>query len=905
MKPRRILLFTVLAVVAILGLLGFSATFLTNMWWFASLDLGSVFWTTYKAEYGLWLGAFFVFLLILLPNLRISLRSQGTLAVDPRFEALVQLLGKFLTLAVYGGAAVLAFLMAGAMSMNWMELLSFLHSQPFNAQDPLFGNDVGFYIFTLPFLNSLRTWLLFAVVLTMGATVLVYLVRQGVSFAFGRLSVSAQARKHIAILAGIFFALVAFGYWLGRYDVLYSTRSGSFYGAGYTDTMAQIPAAWIMMVVTLFAGLAIAQGLFVGAYKRIAKAFGGFVVAAVVVGALYPVLMQKFIVNPNEQSKELPYIRNNIAFTRQAYDIDRIEERSINPKNDLTASDIEADSATIRNIMLWDYRPLASTFDQLQVIRLYYDFPDIDIDRYHLPNGTYRQVMLSARELNQGKLPANAKTWVNLNLVYTHGYGLGMSPVNVVTEEGLPEFFLKDIPPQSNVGLEVTRPEIYYGEETGTPVVVKGNIDEFDYPLGDQNQMTKYKGESGVGIGSFFRRLMYAMHFGEWNLLISSYLADQSRILYVRNIQDRVQKIAPFLTYDRDPYLVVAEGCLFWMYDAYTSTNRYPYSKPVEGINYIRNSVKVVIDAYDGKTTFYLNNASVDPMIRTYAGIFPTLFRPQEEMPSALRAHVRYPQDLFDVQAAIYETYHMEDPQVFYNKEDLWNVANEKLQDQVQKMESYYAIMRLPGEATEEFIQMIPYTPNKRDNMIAWLCARSDREHYGKMLVFKFPKQDLTYGPMQVAARIDQDPVISSQLTLWNQQGSSVTRGNLLVIPIREEVIYVQPVYLQATSGKLPELKRVIVAHGNRISMETTLEDALARVFGRTEAPAATAAQPAATTKAGPVSGPQEVRQLARSAMDRYTRAMKYLKDGNWTKYGEEFDQLKKDLERLVDQSAK
>ena len=903
MKRKRIVSTIVLATVGLLILLGISASFITNMWWFSSLGYSGVFWTEYKTEYGLWLGSFVLFLLIALPNIRISLKSQGSLAVDPRFEVLVATLGKFLSIAVYGATIFFAFVMAGTMSANWMEFLGFLHGQSFGKADPLFGNDVGFYVFTLPFLLTVKSWLLATVFLTLAGTVLVYVVRQGVSFAFGRISVSAQARKHIAVLAGAALLFIAIGYLLGRYDVLYSTRSGSFYGAGYTDAMAQIPASWIMAIVSILAAVVIAQGLYAGAYKRIVKAIIGFVVVAVAAGGIYPMLIQKFVVNPNEQSKELPYITNNIAFTRLAYDINHIEERSINPKNNLTAADIEADSATIRNIMLWDYRPLASTFDQLQVIRLYYDFPDIDIDRYRLPDGSYRQVMLSARELNQEKLPSNAKTWVNSKLVYTHGYGLAMSPVNTVTEEGLPRFFIKDLPPVSDAGIEIKRPEIYFGEETRSPVIVKGNIEEFDYPVGDQNKMASYQTESGVGIGSFFRRLMYAMHFGEWNLLISGYIGNESRILYERTIQERLSKIAPFLTFDKDPYLVVAEGRLFWICDAYTTTRLYPYSKPVGGINYIRNSVKAVVDAYTGDTKFYTTNLAADPMIRAYAEIFPTLFRPQTELPSALRAHVRYPQDLFDVQSTIYETYHMEDPQVFYNKEDLWMVANEKMQEQVQKMESYYAIMRLPGEKKEEFIQMIPYTPNKRDNMIAWLCARSDSANYGKMLVFKFPKQDLTYGPMQVAARIDQDPVISSQLTLWNQQGSSVTRGNLLVIPILEEVIYVQPVYLQATSGKLPELKRVIVAHGNRIAMETTLDEALARVFG-SPARAPEAKQQSPGTNAAPEKS-QDGKQLARSAMDRYLRATKYLKEGNWARYGEEFDLLKKDLERLVQQNGK
>jgi uncharacterized membrane protein (UPF0182 family) len=620
---------------------------------------------------------------------------------------------------------------------------------------------------------------------------------------------------------------------------------------------------------------------------------------------VYPALIQKFVVNPNEQSKELPYIQNNITFTRFAYDLNSIEEKSIEPQYTLNYEDINADSATVRNIMLWDYRPLASTLDQLQVIRLYYTFPDVDIDRYRLPDGSYRQVMLSARELDQNKLPPNAQTWVNTNLVYTHGYGLGMSPVNVVTEEGLPEFFVKDIPPVTEHGLTVTRPEIYYGEKTNTPVIVNGNIKEFDYPLGDLNQMTKYREKSGVSIGSLLRRLIFAMHFSDLNMLISGYIAPESRVLYYRNIHDRVRAIAPFLTLDDDPFLVVANGRLYWIYDAYTTSRDFPYSKPMESYNYIRNSVKIVIDAYTGDTKFYLFDADRDPIIRVYDRIFPGLFLDQSKLPVYLREHIRYPQDLFDAQSLLYSTYHMEDPQVFYNKEDLWNIASEKMQEEVVTMESYYAIMRLPGEPREEFIQMIPYTPNKRDNMIAWLCARSDGENYGKMLVYKFPKKEQVYGPMQVSARINQDPTISQQLSLWNQQGSSVYRGNLLVIPIKESVMYVQPVYLQATSGKLPELKRVIVAFHNRLAMEQTLEESLRMVFRGSTMNESPGTLPEAGRVLAKSPAARSVRELSRSAMRIFEDAISAQRNGDWARYGEEIERLKKELQTLVSEAEK
>jgi len=900
MKAKHIFAIVGAAVVVILIALSIFSTFFTDYWWFSSLGFSSVFWTKYKAEYLLWFIGFLSFLLLINLNLSIALRSKSNLTVDPRIADMLKTFGKYFRMAVYGGAALLAFIMAGALSDGWMNMLTYVHAEGFGISDPVFGNDVGFYFFKLPFIISLKNWLLATIVLVLIATIVVYMFRQGVSFAFGRLAISDQARKHLAILIGLVFVLMSAGYYLGRYDILYSSRSGSFYGAGYSDIHAQLPASWIMVVVSILVGVFFVRALYARQVKFLLRIVIGFIVLAILVTGVFPSLMQKFIVDPNEQSKEREYISNNIEFTRLAYGLNRITEKTIEPKYSLGPAEVRDENETIRNIMLWDYRPLASTLDQLQVIRLYYDFPDVDIDRYKLNDGSYRQVMLSARELNQDKLPPNARTWVNLNLVYTHGYGLGMSPVNVVTKEGLPEFFVKDIPPVSDVGIEITRPEIYIGEKTETPVIVNGNIEEFDYPLGDVNQMATYGEDAGVKIGSFFRRLLFAIHFGDLNILISGYIKPESKILYVRQIQNRVRKLAPYLSFDEDPYLVAADGRLYWIYDAYTTSSKYPYSKPYDRFNYIRNSTKIVIDAYTGDTRFYKFGEETDPMIRVYERIFPDLYDSREKMPKALWEHVRYPQDLFDIQAEIYQTYHMLDPQVFYNKEDLWNIANEKLQENIVQMESYYAIMRLPGEDKAEFIQMLPYTPNKRDNMIAWLCARSDDPNYGKMLVYKFPKKDLTYGPMQVSARIDQDPDISQQLTLWNQQGSSVTRGNLLVIPIQKEVMYVQPVYLQATSGKLPELKRVIVSYGNRIAMEATLDQALDMVFGGTTASAKPEDKSDRTVPLAGTAPATSTTNLSRSALDHYNRAERYLKDGNWAKYGAELELLKKDLERMA-----
>ena len=905
MKPKRVLAITIGALIALLILLGMLSSFLTDMWWFDDVDYGAVFWTNYGTQITMWVVGFVVFFLQFVLHLRVSLKSESNLTVDPRLQAVIDGFAKVIRWLVYGAAVFLSLIMANMLSGTWMDALVFLNAEGFGMSDPIFGNDVSFYVQQLPFIGSLVSWLIGATVLTLIGVVLVYIVRQGVSFAFGRIAISAAARKHLAVVLAQLFVLVGVVYWLGRYDILTSDRSSSFFGAGFTDVYAQLPAAWVMALMSLATAGVLVYTLFARNFKLLLRWLGAYFVLAIVAGALLPALVQQFIVDPNEQSKELPYIRNNIEFTRFAFDLNRVEEKAMNPRYKMMYDDIVADSATIRNIMLWDYRPLASTLDQLQVIRLYYTFPDVDVDRYRLPDGSYRQVMLSARELDQSKLPANAQTWVNLNLVYTHGYGLGMSPVNVVTQEGLPELFIRDIPPVSEHGLDVQRPEIYFGEATNTPVIVKGNIEEFDYPLGDQNQMTRYRENAGVSIGSLFRRLIFAMHFGDMNILISGYIGNESRILYKRHIAERVRSIAPFLAYDEDPYLVVAGGRLYWMQDAYTYSNAFPYSKPMEGYNYMRNSVKIVIDAYNGETRFYAYHPERDPLVRTYAKIFPGLFLSADKMPEKLRAHVRYPQDLFDLQAQVYSTYHMEDPQVFYNKEDLWNIATEKLEEEVVPMESYYAIMRLPGEKSEEFIQMIPYTPNKRDNMIAWLCARSDGDNYGKMLVYNFPKQEQIFGPMQIIGRMNQDPVISQQLTLWNQQGSSVYRGNLLVIPIGNEMIYVQPVYLQATSGKIPELKRIIVAYHNRLAMEPTLEAALLAVFQRRSPATPTEGSGATSPTNVGSAAPRGARDLAKSAVEQYNRAIEAQKRGEWARYGEEIDKLKRTLDALVKESEK
>ncbi|MBA7559573.1 hypothetical protein ES708_01188 [subsurface metagenome] len=555
---------------------------------------------------------------------------------------------------------------------------------------------------------------------------------------------------------------------------------------------------------------------------------------------------------------------------------------------------------TIDNIRLWDHRPLKDTYNQIQSIRLYYDFHDVDVDRYII-DGEYQQVMLSARELSVEKLAGEAQTWVNRQLQFTHGYGIALSPVNEVSAEGLPILLVKDIPPVGDFNIE--RPQIYFGEKTDHYVIVKTKTQEFDYPMGDENIYGYYQGEDGVSLDSFMRRLVYAWQFGDLNILISGELTPESRVLYYRNITERVNHLAPFLELDSDPYLVMTDGRLFWIQDAYTTSDRYPYSEPLGSINYIRNSVKVVIDAYDGSVTFYVTDPE-DALIRTYQAIFPELFVPAEQMPESLRVHLRYPEDMFNIQAKVYQTYHMRDARVFYNKEDLWAVPKEFYAGREQLMEPYYIIMRLPDEEREEFLLMLPFTPVNKNNTIGWLAARCDGENYGKLLAYHFPKERLVYGPSQIENRIQQDTVITEQLALWGRGGSRVIRGNLLLIPLGESLLYVEPVFLQAETGGLPQLKRVIVVAGDRIAMEPTLKEGIAAIFGTevppTEPPVVT--PPAPPEPEEPVAA--DIANLIEEAQRHYNKAQEYLKAGDWAGYGRELSALEAVLDRLAELAA-
>jgi uncharacterized membrane protein (UPF0182 family) len=781
--------------------------------------------------------------------------------------------------------ALLAVVMASGASARWLAFLTFRHAVPFGLSDPIFGHDAAFYVFKLPLYRFVVGWLLGLIAVTLIGCIVAYLLAQQIR--------KRPATTHLSGLGALFLAGKAVDYQLQRFALLDSSR-GAVFGAGYTDVHARVPLLHLLTGVVVLGALLLVANVFVRRWRWVLIA-AGTGLALTVFSPLYPAVVQRFSVQPNELALERPYIEHNIRFTRYAYGLEDVEEIPYQVTGRLTAEKLQANAEILENVRLWDWRPLRTTYEQLQEIRTYYTFADVDVDRYTL-DGRLREVTLAARELDIEQLREDARTWVNQHLIYTHGYGLCLSPVAGVSEEGLPNLLVRDIPPQStDPALAITRPEIYFGEATTNYAIVNTSEDEFDYPSGDQNVYTRYGGPDGVRLGGLLRRLAFTLRFNSTPILLSDAIGDESRILFHRSLSDRVKTLAPMLWFDDDPYPVIVDGRIVWLYDAYTWSTRFPYSEPVRGLNYIRNSVKVAIDAYTGSTVFYVVDPA-DPLIQTYRAIFPDLFTAGEEMDAGLRDHWRYPEQLFLVQAEMYAAYHMQDPRVFYNQEDLWQTPTEVREAGETLMSPYYVIMRLPGRSAgsgegvgdAEFTMIRPYVPAGKQNMIAWLYADSDGPGYGQLGVYKFSKEALVYGPIQVEARIDQDPYISQQLTLWNQRGSSVIRGNLLVIPIDGTLLYIEPLYLQAESGRLPELKRVLVAHGNRVVMADDLATGLAQVLG--EPPPTTAIEPLPTDAAA----------LARSAQTHYQAAQECLQRGDWACYGAQLEALGRDLEALL-----
>ena len=892
--------------------------FYTDWLWYDSLVLTSVFFTRIGASVGLFAaGAVAIWLIFVFNVLLVRRLNPEGLADTPISEAL-QAVGVRLTPIVLLAGAFFAFFMGTGASSAWEELLLYFNQQPFGMTDPIFGRDVSFFLFTLPIWQFLRGWLMTAFVITLIATALA----SGIGWrGWGA---PAPVRAHLSCLGALVLLLIAWQYRLDALGLVYSHR-GAVFGAGYTDVHAQLPALNILVFVTIFAALLLLINVFLQqAWRAIVVVIVGWIAISALAGNIYPNLVQRFQVNPNEFTREREYIGHNIEFTRAAFGLDIIVNENFDAESELTADELLAQPDTIRNIRLWDYRPLLQTYNQVQALRQQYQFTDIDIDRYTV-EGERRQLMLSARELIPEQLEQPAQTWVNRKLVYTHGYGVAASPVAEITPDGLPTFVLQDLPVRGI--LEVTRPQIYFGERTNEYVIVKTATEEFDYPRGEGgNVFTTFEGDTGIRIGGILPRLAFAVQFADVNLFISQELTSESQLLWRRNILERTREVAPFLRFDSDPYIVVGgDGHLYWFLDAYTVSGRFPYSEPSQfgtrtvpaGFNYIRNPVKIIIDAYSGKMDFYLVEPD-EPIAAAYARIFPDLFTSFEEMPEDLNAHIRYPNDLFSIQASVFRTYQMTEPTDFYNREDVWAWPEEIFDNQSRAMEPYYVLMELPGNDDLDFIQILPFTPANRENMIAWLAAQNDPDKYGEMLVYRFGKDSLVFGPKQIEARIDQDPVISSQLSLWNQQGSQVIRGNLLVIPIGESLLYVEPLYIQAATGKIPELKRVILATSERVIMAENLGLALAEQFGQDILAEAKLAElaltgngelPSAVSTESEEAGAVDLlgstlQELILEANSSYGRAQDALLEGDWAAYGAELDSLQRVLERMVEVSG-
>ncbi len=883
----------------LLAVLPASAGFLTDWFWFKEIGYQVVYSKVLAAQNILFILAAAISFAILYLNFNIARGGRSQLPV------MYQVHPQQPAIDISGALRRIPMLLAFAASIMFgfvgssqaMGVLQLLNRVPFGAVDPAFGRDIGWFVFVLPqvstWLGVLRTLL----VLSLFGSLLLYLFR-GMFHVKPRARIDEPAAKHIAILIALFFLTSALQIWLVRIPGLVYSTTGPLVGASYTDLHARYPAMHLTAIAAVLAAVMVIYGMLrqkLAFYTVLAA--GSYFVFSVVVGGLFPAAMQRFVVAPTELTKEAPQLQRYISATRRAWDLDSVETRDLNGVGNLTLDDIRSNAATIQNVRLWDREPLLQTFGQLQEIRTYYDFVNVDDDRY-MVDGRYRQIMLAPRELNSASLPT--RSFINQHLTFTHGMGLTLGPVNEVTSEGLPVLFVKDLPPVSTVSLKVTRPQIYYGELTDEHVFVNTRQPEFDYPSGDANIATKYSGTGGVPVGNILKRALFAIRFGALNILLSGDISSESRVMYDRQIKQRVAKALPFLTLDEDPYIVIAEdGKLKWIVDGYTSTTRYPYSYRMDnGMTYMRNSVKVVVDAYDGSLESYVADAD-DPMIRMYANIFPGILKPLSAMPAHLRAHMRYPHDLFRVQSTLYTVFHMSNPTTFYNREDQWQLPSLDNQRESADRFTRHLIMRLPEEKTAEYIYMAPFTPRGKDNLAAWMVARNDGEHYGKLRVYRFPKQSLIYGPKQIMSRINQDTEISRQLTLWDQRGSQVLRGDLMVIPINEALLYVQPIYLRAENGKIPELKRVVVAFQNRVVMDETLDIALTRVFGGSAGlpPAARADTSAAAI--APVTSTPESSPLIQQAREHYDRAIAAQKAGDWATYGEEIRKLGEALRQL------
>jgi uncharacterized protein len=866
---------------------------LTDWYWFEEIGFNNIFTTILFSKILLGLGVGTLTFLIIYLNLWLTRRlvSSKPFTVNVYGSQHGEVVGvkevdtdKYINAFMLPVSLALGFLTGLVGMINWEIILKYFNAVPFGIFDPIFGHDIGFYFFNLPFIQFLIGLGFWFIASSLVGVCTIYYLRGVLKSSY----IEKPVKTHLSILVALLFILTSIKIYIVKIPSLLYSSTGPFTGASFTDINAILPFLKILTLVAIVSAILIIINIFKTNNRFFIFAIGIYIITYVLGSSVYPFFLQKLVVAPNELVKETPYIKNNIEATQKAFALDTVTERNLTGEGTLTMSDINSNSSTIKNVRLWDREPLLDTFGQLQEIRTYYDFVSIDNDRYNL-DGDYRQVLLSPRELNSMSLPQ--RSFINERLTFTHGFGLTLSPVNEVTPEGLPVLFLKDLPPSSSVeSLTVDSPEIYYGELTNDWVVVNTKAEEFNYPSGEKNVFENYEGQGGVEIKSIFRKALFALKFKSLKIFLSTDITNDSRIMYHRNIEERVKKVLPFLSLDNDPYIVITkEGELKWIYDAYTTSDRYPYAErmrdtfsslPGKSLNYIRNSVKIVIDAYDGKMSFYIADEN-DPIIKTYAKIFKGSFLPLEQMDEDLRAHIRYPEDLFVYQTTLYTVYHMDEAQIFYNKEDQWQIPIITSRGQSDPM-MRHMIMKLPGEEKEEFILMIPFTPRGKDNLSAWMVARNDGEFYGQLMVYRFPKQKLVFGPKQITNRINQDTEISQQISLWDQKGSEVIRGNLLVIPIEESLIYIQPIYLRAEGGKIPELKRVIVAYENRIAMEETLDSALEKVFN---------GQIMSSSAVAPIKSPAS-QDLIKQAKQHFDKAMSAQRLGDWTSYGEEIKKL-------------
>ena len=923
---RRAVLIAVLLVILIVIplLVGPLVTFLTDLLWFRSLGFEEVYLRRFTAAFYAFCAFGGLFFLLALPNLYFALRPQvprvvvdserrrrGALAGTARFAWLLLIPAFFFGIA--GGD-------------QWDTLLRWLNAVPFGLTDPVFGRDVGFYFFTLPVLEFVRGWLLVALIVIAIGVVSLYFTRGVIGVATGTLAsadirvagrtalaLARPARAHLSILGGLFLMLIAGGYVLDQFELLFRQES-VLAGAGYTSLNARLPALTILTVLVGIAALACLANAFARTLWVLAGAIVLWFAATLVVGNVYPALIESFIVRPDQLNKERPYITRNIEATRSAYSLDTVDESLFDVGDTPTPPEARRELSDTSTVRLWDYRPLLAAYDQLQALRQYYTFNDVDVDRYQI-GGKETPIMLSARELSANRLPQ--QTWVNRHLVFTHGIGAVATAVGAVGAEGRPLMSIKDIPPTGEPRID--QPRLYYGELATDYVIVDTSQDEFDYTTDRGNITTRFDGNGGVGVGAFWDRLLFAARFGDTNLLVSNQITSSSRVLLYRQILPRQRLIAPFLEYDPDPYLVIANGKLWWINDAFTTGARYPYSESFSALgratvaggrlNYIRNSVKVVTDAYDGTVTYYVIDER-DPVVRNLRAIYPQLFKSIADMPQALKDHIRYPESLFSIQAQVFALYHMTNPDDYYNRIDAWKIANEVfVQGGVpQPIEPYYVTTRLPGSDRKEFVLFVPMTPagGERNNMVAWIAGRADAPDYGRLRVLRFPRDRTIFGPLQIEARIDADATIAQQLTLLRGGGgASVIRGNLLVLPVANSFVYVEPLYVQATQGRTPELQRVILATQDRVVMSESFERSLDLLFGQQPPPVQPPPQqPPAQQPPGqqPPSQPppaSAVSELVKAATDHYNQAQDALKRGDFAEYGRLIKLLEDDLAKL------